>query len=515
MRVKTATIVFVWGISLFADATCLGQQLPGSDTQAAGQSGTSLNASGSSNANRSDSGSEQYIDNLLASYKANSRDPSFISDPTQYQRYLAFKKTERTALHAAEQQRLDKQTSSSSASGNTTSATSKASVPWLLGFAVEHGALTQSVENNLITFRGNVANIFKAFDAKDYVESYRRYQDNNLLNLVSLASFSISYASNNSQATSSSQGTLAGYSVHVDLYNHRDPRDRRYIKQWASVVNRSLTNLATKVGEVHDLINANHPDDLHQWQIRTNAAAQRLGASSPDAEIRSTITSIADDYVKTFGQYEDVRIALQSVAAAAEEYSKQKNEVVQSIEKSPAISIEYTDTFQSATALPQSSTTTTTTTGPLPNLSNINLITEFPFISRSQFTLNASTTLFTSLPTGSTSGTIRDYRVSAQTDIPLPELPQLGKSTLTFSGLFLSLLEEPLGQKILVNGVAESRRGNIGLFQATLSVPIKSSGVKIPISITASNRTELIKESDVRGTIGITLDLDSLFSRPQ
>ena len=191
----------------------------------------------------------------------------------------------------------------------------------------------------------------------------------------------------------------------------------------------------------------------------------------------------------------------------------EKGDVVASIEKSPAISVEYTNTLRSATALPQSTTTATTVASPLPNLSNINLIAEFPLIKRSQLALNASTSVFTSLPAGSTSGAIRDYRVSGQTDIPLPELPQLGKSTLSLSGLFLSLLEEPLGQPLLVNGVAESRKGNIRLFQATLSVPIKGAGVKIPLSITASNRTELIKESDVRGTIGITLDLDSLFSK--
>lgn len=510
MRARALNIVLSGALLVFSVIPCLAWQLASNDTQAPAEAASPASETSKPS---NDGGSGRYIDKLLAIYKANSRDPSFIIDPTAYQQYLAFQKAEHSALRAAEQQRLDKQTSSSSGSGSTTSSTSKASVPWLLGFAAEHGALTQSVENNLITFRGNVANIFKAFDAKDYIESYRKYQDNNALSLISLASFSVSYAGNNNSQASSSQGTLAGYSIHVDLYNHRDPRDRRYIKQWGAVVNRSLTNLATRVGEVHDLIVTKHSEDLHQWRVRANAAAQQLGATSTDAEIRAAIANIADDYVKTFGQYEDVRIALQPVATAAEEYSKEKGEVVQSIERSPAISIEYTNSLQSATVLPQSGTTTTTTAGHLPNLSNGNLIGEFPFIARSQFTLNASTTLFTSLPTGSTSGTIRDYRFSAQTDIPLPELPQLGKCTLTFSGLFISLLEEPLGQKILVNGVAESRKGNIGLFQATLSVPIKGAGVKIPISITASNRTELIKESSVRGTIGITLDIDSLFAK--
>jgi len=108
---------------------------------------------------------------------------------------------------------------------------------------------------------------------------------------------------------------------------------------------------------------------------------------------------------------------------------------------------------------------------------------------------------------------VRDWRFSGELDIPLPEIPQLGKSTLAFSGLFLSLLEEPLGQQVLVNGVADSRTGSIGLFQAKFTVPVKGAGVKIPISLTAANRTELIKENDVRGTIGVTFDLDSIFSQ--
>jgi hypothetical protein len=35
--------------------------------------------------------------------------------------------------------------------------------------------------------------------------------------------------------------------------------------------------------------------------------------------------------------------------------------------------------------------------------------------------------------------------------------------------------------------------------------------VKVPLSVSWSNRTELIEESDVRGQIGLTLDVDGLF----
>jgi hypothetical protein len=454
------------------------------------------------------------IDRILNVYKANANNLSFLADDTQYQRYLVYSKVERPLMYEAEQQRIDKQTASASGGGATTSAVSKPSVPWLFGFAVEHGALTQSVENNIISFRGNVANILKALNTKDYVESFRRYQDNAVVNQISRASFSLSFTANqSSSANGHSPSTLAGYSFHVDLYNHRDPRDKRYLSDWNDVVKRGLTDLASKVGDLHDLIDTKHNADLQNWQTRTNMSVATLTSLSTDDDVRAVIKKVADDYVATFGQYEDVRAALERVATAMMEYTSQKGKVVAKIESSPVISVEYTNTRQSVSALQQSTTSTLAASSPLPDLSNINFIMGLPLVARSQLTFNASTTLFNSLLPGSRSGSVRDYRFSAQADMPLPNLPQIGKSTLTFSGLFLSLLEEPLGQQVLINGISESRRGNIGLFQATFSVPVKGAGVKIPISLTASNRTELIKEKDVRGTIGITLDLDSLFAK--
>ncbi len=458
------------------------------------------------------------IDRLLGAYKDNGNDKSFLDDDTQYQPYLAYSttiETERPLMTSAEQQRLDKQTSTTASSGASTSAVSKGSVPWLFGFAVEHGALTQTVDNNVITFQGNVANLIKAVNAKDYLESYRRYQDDTAVNLVSRASFSVSFVSNQGGATSTTgQGTLAGYSAHIDLYNHRDPRDKKYIADWAAVREHGLTQLATSVGKLHDSLFHNHRNQLDAWRARADTALSTLTSSSSDDQIRAVIENVADDYVNTFGQSQELHAAIESVAKTMKDYAQQKGRVVDKIESSPILSVEYTNTRQSVTTtLPQPEGSALTTVSPLPDLSNINIIGGLRFIGRSQVTFNAGTTLFNSLPAGSSIGSVRDWRVSGQIDIPLPELPEIGKSTLTFSGLFLSLLEEPLGQKVLVNGVAETRTGNIGLFQAKFTVPVKGAGVKIPISLTSSNRTELIKETDVRGSIGITLDLDSIFAK--
>jgi len=194
-------------------------------------------------------------------------------------------------------------------------------------------------------------------------------------------------------------------------------------------------------------------------------------------------------------------------------YGQQKDTVLQKIAHSPIVSFEYNNVRQSSQQL-VSGNQNMSVASSIPDLSNFNLIAGFYLVADSQATVNVSTTLFNSRPAGSKVGLIRDYRLSSQVDIPLPEIVSVGKPTLTFSGLFLSLIEEPLGQQVLVNGIAVTRKGNIGLFQSKVTIPVKDSGVKVPISFTASNRTELVKEKDVRGTIGVTLNLDSIFSKP-
>ena len=65
---------------------------------------------------------------------------------------------------------------------------------------------------------------------------------------------------------------------------------------------------------------------------------------------------------------------------------------------------------------------------------------------------------------------------------------------------------------ITFNGADIKTRGHIGVFQAKLEFPTANNSMRIPLSLTVSNRTELIKESEVRGQIGVSFNLDSLFA---
>jgi hypothetical protein len=127
-------------------------------------------------------------------------------------------------------------------------------------------------------------------------------------------------------------------------------------------------------------------------------------------------------------------------------------------------------------------------------------------------TANGGITLFDEKRQGMSS-TFRDARVGAEGKFKLRELTGYGTPTLSFAGLYQFLNQEPLGLGITAfTGAAIKERGHIRLVQIKLEFPTANNAVRIPLSFTASNRTELIKESDVRGQFGISFNLDALFA---
>ena len=105
-------------------------------------------------------------------------------------------------LGQAETKRTDKQPGADSTSTGTTSLVNKGSTPWLLGFALEHGGLTQDVDGNTITFRGNIVNSIRALEQSTYLGSFDVGSDDPLVVYLSKLSFGISFDTTVNQGTS-------------------------------------------------------------------------------------------------------------------------------------------------------------------------------------------------------------------------------------------------------------------------------------------------------------------------
>ena len=116
------------------------------------------------------------------------------------------------------------------------------------------------------------------------------------------------------------------------------------------------------------------------------------------------------------------------------------------------------------------------------------------------------------------SGAFRDWQISAAATFLLKEIPNFGRTTLTFAGLIGDLHQQPLGFDYLVPLVSDPTmtqkidlKGPIRAFNARLEFPTANKSVTIPLSFTYANRTDLNKETDVRGSLGITVRFDSFF----
>jgi hypothetical protein len=86
----------------------------------------------------------------------------------------------------------------------------------------------------------------------------------------------------------------------------------------------------------------------------------------------------------------------------------------------------------------------------------------------------------------------------------------LGPATLSFTGKYQRLTSNAIA---FDGTVLPNTRGDIAAGQVKLVLPLKDSGIKIPFAVTVANRTELVREREVRGNFGFTFDLDTLFAR--
>lgn len=472
--------------------------------------------------------SDQTIANLVRVYDAqdaNGRMATFLSPQTWLDaEAVQVVPTSAAALKASvapsiAQSRTDQQTTAPAATAGTTSPVSKGSVPWLLSVAEEYGGLTQSVSGSVTTVTGNIANIVKAMSAKEYARSFTLGADNLFIRNVSKASFSIGLntgTTGSSTSTSLQPNTLSSVSAHIDLINHRDPRDDRWNDVWADLAKKEGADIEDEVDRELSVLKQSNA--YRAWITRTKKALIDLAtyertssdtAIDKDKKVSETLQNIFDDFKQINGNSEAV------LKAKLMNYKKQKQTITDEINRSPVLSLEYTFTNQSSVQLPESTAQTYAIGTRAPDLSNFNLILAGPLSRHGgiQLTANASTTLFTSALSQLHLAPVRDYKLAAECDIPVPAIASLAKSTFSLSALFQSLLQEPLGQQVTVNGVAIKNSGNIVLGQAKWSFPVGTSGVTFPISITVSNRTELIKERDIKGTIGVSYNLDSLFSK--
>lgn len=402
----------------------------------------------------------------------------------------------------AEANRLDKQVGAGNGAPGSTNLVSSGSVPRVLGFAVESGALTQSVSGTSVTFQTNPVGIVEALTR--YVPDDATVDKGTRDTLGVLRRLNVSATFDTGRepggAFTGSYRQLQQAGLQFYLHNLRDPLHSRWAQAWTQFAAQAGAALPDSARDA-TLALTGQPGFV---RLRGDVRARLVAAPPTDVE------AIVLDYVEQARPFIPADVAAR-LAGAWAEYLQRQSEVYRQLARSTVVTVEYAlrrPPVQDAAALVD-------TEAPLDDasdLSTASIVLVRPFIGPSDMTVNGSVSLFNTTPVA-TSKRLRDWQLSAKLDFPLNGMLGLTRSRFTVAGLFMRLEQPALGFPVDVNGVTVADTGNLGFLQARLQVPVGDSGFAIPISVTFATRTELVDEARVRGNIGMTLDLDTLMAR--
>jgi hypothetical protein len=393
-----------------------------------------------------------------------------------------------------EEARVDKQVGTSANSSGTTSLVTKANVPAILGFAVENGAIEKSTSGTTITFRGNPVGIIKALGDKGFIESYD--DDDSTTRVLRRFSFGASFDTSRGPQPGTFTGNtqqLSSYNLRFELYNRRDPRNSAYTKKWDSLISNKGQAFTANEADILHFFDDQRPEYDPQLGAWLKAAQDAVVAASAD-DVEKVLRQQFGEKLRAVPLRPELRAIVESFENSVNSYLADRGNLMKEVANGPIVAFEYTNNRP----------------GNQPNYSNFNVIGEFsPFNGRADLTANASLSTFTTKPAGVTR-TARDFQLSGQLDVPLGDIAKTGPFIFTMSGKYQHVFSD-----ITTTGTTPTtlKKGDLGIGQFKFTIPVKGSGVKIPLSVTFSNRTEFIRESKIRGNIGVTFDLDTIFSK--
>lgn len=377
--------------------------------------------------------------------------------------------------------RVDKQLGSDSSSSGSTSVTEKGAVPRILGFAVENGALIKTQSGTTISFKANPDGIVRALAGTPLVRGP-----------WSRIAFGLAFDASRGAAEGQpavfvgDRQQLSEFNAKYEFLNHRDPASAQFQSRvddlYARVRKTAIGNQKLLVfeGSMTKALVVDHKSEFDNWNATALAELQKAFTREELMEILNRQLTILyeslsftavdrrdlDEYIATYKSFLSSRDALLELAG-----------------KGAVMSVEF------AHSRPVDQ----------PTESTIKWMYEWSAVNgKVDLTANASTTFL--------NGTLSDgiqrwkaWAVAGQLDVPLGSIVQGRSLVFTLSGLAEGRVLPPAND-----------RETIWLGQLKLTFPVKDAGVKLPLSVTVANRTDLVDEKVVRGNIGLTFNLDAL-----
>ena len=409
--------------------------------------------------------------------------------------------------YLGETARTDKQQGSTPGSAGSTSLVEKAGLTTFLSYAIEQGALQQSVSGSTVTLRGSPYGLFSLASGGDTPENYERYALWRRLN----ASASFNIENPNQPLQSVNQKQLANYSIISALYGDRSTRSKRFQKLWKEkydpAIIRRLGVLSEGESRIFNDLLAADPDVFLRFRsVRAKLEHDVLDYCKGKAELTDVDKqALAEKYLRVLFEtiYEPIRTKKTDVPAPVRDYLN--NTVVPSLisahdaleqaqkdldsdladfNKQPLLTFEYTNQRQAMVS----------------GYSELKLLFDGK-VAPLDLTANVGISFYNSPNPALNQSKTRDFfgsvdlRGASRNPFRI-NVKDLSRVTYSLSGRLERMKET---------------HANVSVVQVKVEIPI-ATAVSLPFSFSYANRTELIKEKEVKGHFGLTLDLDKLFA---
>ena len=404
--------------------------------------------------------------------------------------------------------RIDKQIGAPANTPGGTSLVAKGAVPSILGFAVENGALAQSATDTAVTFRGTLVGWLDLLRTQGFVDSYD--DDAAIVGALRAVSYSLSLDTSTSLEESEDSGSglnpaaqfeqigkqLTSYSVRVAVWDQRDPRRKANREKVGQALLDKGIAINTSLNFLDPLLNS---DEYEQWLFQSQFLLAAPGLSEAEV-LRILGRQIELLRQMALARVPDLADQAEVALRAFGSYNKARLDVFNSLQQRPLVTVEYVahrlDT--------------------LPDQRMVRLIAEGQWGPRLDLTGNLSWNFQTGEEDSSAGAPLarfRDFQASVQAEIPLGKRSSTSSAgSLVKPSVAFAYLTQDVKENAAVSFGGKSylvAPGRIHVAQAKVTIPAKGSGLKVPLSVSWANRTELIDESHVRAQIGVTWDFDA------
>lgn len=421
---------------------------------------------------------------------------------------LAKNENDKSFFLASERKRTDKQVGAAPNGSGTTSLVVKGGAPALIGWAVEQGAATSEVSGNTVTVRFNPYNLGKSLFYNQGLVDLKLLEPkddafNTFLRKLSVGLSFDTTRGNESPVFIVSRQQLSSFSVRYEFINRRNPLSARHNTARLAFFDKQKGNLdkiALAINKIVDADNNRFRNELlNTWLDETKSELAKIDPSLPFSVRRELTQQVIEKQAEKLPTEElakqpEFTDAIQSFIEGSVGFKNGTNELIDSFSKEPIVTFEYTNNREPIK----------------PDTSNFRFIWEKGLSKRTDFTFNGSLTMYNKKPNILNVSRIRDFQFALQTDTKFPTKTELGDFLLSFAGRYERLNTDTVDDMGIVK---PGTKGDLAFGQIKLTIPIANLGVRLPISMTFANRTELIKESHIRANFGFTFDLDPIFAK--